>query len=167
VEFGPSLFECPRSILFKLTQRNFVAEYYTQFTVLANRITGVTADALPDCFISGLKLDICREVLSESPHSLLKVVSLATLFEDNHTTTSASPFTNLSVPTIYLLPCLASSLCPANNQTHHLLDYPIFEESPQSKCYAEKKACTILVTTSLHLYTDVPTNTTYSFILQT
>lgn len=30
-EFGPSLFDCPRSKLFKLIQTNTVAEYYLKF----------------------------------------------------------------------------------------------------------------------------------------
>ncbi|XP_017406476.1 uncharacterized protein LOC108319747 [Vigna angularis] len=61
LEFGPSPFESPRSTLFKLTQSTSVNEYYVQFTALANKIYGVSNEALLDCFISGLKTDIRRE----------------------------------------------------------------------------------------------------------
>ena len=90
VEFGPSPFECPCFMLFKLNQNTSVAEYYTQFTVLANRTMGITTYALLDCFISWLKMEIHRDVLSQSLHLLLKVVSLAKLFEDKHINTGTS-----------------------------------------------------------------------------
>nr|KYP63732.1 Transposon Ty3-G Gag-Pol polyprotein [Cajanus cajan] len=87
LEFGPSPFDCPRSTLFKLTQSGSVGDYYLEFTALANRVTGVTVDALLDCFISGLKADIRRDVITQNPNSLLKAVSLAKLFEEKHTST--------------------------------------------------------------------------------
>jgi len=93
VEFGPSPFECPCSKLFKLNQNTLVEEYYAQFTSLANRITGITMDALLDYFISGLKMEIHRDVLSQSAHSLLETVSLARLFKGKHINTVTSHFT--------------------------------------------------------------------------
>ncbi|KAJ1441670.1 Aspartic peptidase domain superfamily [Sesbania bispinosa] len=42
-----------------------VQDYYVQFTTLANRVTGLTADALLDCFIGGLKPDIRRDVIAQ------------------------------------------------------------------------------------------------------
>jgi len=50
LEFSPSPYECPRSTLFKLSQLGFVNDYYVEFKGLANRITGVTADTILDCF---------------------------------------------------------------------------------------------------------------------
>jgi len=64
MEFSPSPYECPRSTLFKLMQIGFVQDYYRDFTGLANRVQRITADALLDCFISGLKIDIRREVIA-------------------------------------------------------------------------------------------------------
>ena len=37
MEFGPSPYESPRLALFKLTQTSIVADFYSAFTVLANR----------------------------------------------------------------------------------------------------------------------------------
>lgn len=54
LEFGPSPYECPRLKLFKLIQSDTMNDYYMQFTALANRVQGVTPDALLDCFVGGL-----------------------------------------------------------------------------------------------------------------
>nr|KYP46439.1 Transposon Ty3-I Gag-Pol polyprotein [Cajanus cajan] len=85
MEFGPSPYEGPRSQLFKLTQTNSVQAYYVQFTALANRVQGVTQEALLDCFVGGLKPDIRRDVIAQSPPSLLRTVSLAKLYEEKYT----------------------------------------------------------------------------------
>jgi len=77
LEFDPSPYACPRSSLFKLCQTNSVNQYYAEFTALANRITGLTAYALLDCFLSGLKPDLHCDVLALSPESILKAISLA------------------------------------------------------------------------------------------
>ncbi|GKE72847.1 putative ankyrin repeat-containing domain, PGG domain protein, partial [Tanacetum coccineum] len=53
--FGQSQYESPRAQLFKLTQTTSAAEYYRQFTIMANRVDGLSPDALLDCFLSGLK----------------------------------------------------------------------------------------------------------------
>ncbi|KAJ1428448.1 Retrotransposon gag domain [Sesbania bispinosa] len=79
LEFGPSPYECPRVNLFKLSQVGMVHDYYAEFTVLSNRVYGVSTNALLDCFISGLKLEIRRDVIAQSPTSLLRTVSLAKL----------------------------------------------------------------------------------------
>ena len=42
MEFGPSMFDCPRASLFKLTQTGFVGDYYSECTALANRVHGTT-----------------------------------------------------------------------------------------------------------------------------
>ena len=66
-EFGPSPYECPRSQLFKLTKICSVQSYYVQFTALTNRVQGITQEALLDCFVGGLKPDIRRDVIAQSP----------------------------------------------------------------------------------------------------
>ncbi|XP_019417272.1 PREDICTED: uncharacterized protein LOC109328313 [Lupinus angustifolius] len=83
-QFGPSLFDCPRSMLFKLTQTESVSHYNSEFTNLANRVIGVSTEALLDCFISGLKEDIRREVIVQCPTSLVKAVALAKLYEEKY-----------------------------------------------------------------------------------
>ncbi|XP_014499673.1 uncharacterized protein LOC106760763 [Vigna radiata var. radiata] len=84
LEFGPSPFESPRSTLFKLNQSTSVHEYYVQFIALANKIYGVSSEALLDCFISGLKPDIRREIIAQAPNTILKAISLARLFEEKY-----------------------------------------------------------------------------------
>ncbi|WVZ04461.1 hypothetical protein V8G54_025267 [Vigna mungo] len=84
LEFGPSPFDSPRVTLFKLTQTGSVNYYYVEFTSLANRIYGVSAEALLDCFVSGLKPDIKCEVIAQAPSSILKAIALARLFEEKY-----------------------------------------------------------------------------------
>jgi hypothetical protein len=88
LDFGPSIYECPRATLFKLTQNGTVAEYYLQFTSLANRVYGLSNDALIDCFVSGLSADIRRDVMIHTPTSIVKAVSLAKIYEEKYNPTS-------------------------------------------------------------------------------
>lgn len=76
-EFVPTPYECPRSTL---TQHASVNEYYVEFTALANRVQGISTDALLDCFLSGLKPEIRRDVLVQIP-------------QKNHPTLSTLRFT--------------------------------------------------------------------------
>ena len=89
-QYGPSQFDCPRAQLFKLAQIDSVASYYQKFTVLANRATGLSDDALLDCFVSGLKPHIRRDVVAQSPSTLLRAVDLARLFDEKDITTPYS-----------------------------------------------------------------------------
>jgi len=75
-EFGPSPYECPRSNLFKLTQESSVQDYYVKFTSLDNQVQGVTTEALLDCFVGGLKVEIRRDVLAQEPTTLMRYVFL-------------------------------------------------------------------------------------------
>jgi len=63
-----------------------VNEYYLEFTALANRVHIEPPEALLDCFISGLKLDIRRDVVSQCPATLLRAIALAKLYEEKYTT---------------------------------------------------------------------------------
>ncbi|KAF7838882.1 Ty3/gypsy retrotransposon protein [Senna tora] len=80
VEFGPSQFESPRALLFKLFQKTTVADFYREFMILATRVEGISDEALLDCFISGLKPAICRDVIAQAPSSLLRAAALARIF---------------------------------------------------------------------------------------
>jgi len=84
VEFSLSPYECPRADLFKLTQEGSVHEYCVKFTALANRVQGITTEALLDCFVGGLRQDIRRDVLVQDPKTLMRCVSLAKLFEEKY-----------------------------------------------------------------------------------
>jgi hypothetical protein len=69
-----------------------VNDYQKSFEALANRITGIPPQFYLSCFISGLKVDIRREVLAFQPVSLTHAISLARLqeekFNDRYTHTS-------------------------------------------------------------------------------
>lgn len=82
LDFGPSIYDCPRASLFKLQQTKFVNDYYLEFTALSNRVYGLSNDALIDCFVSGLKEEIRRDVMLHCPISIVKAVSIAKLFEE-------------------------------------------------------------------------------------
>jgi len=68
--FAPSSFRSPQGRLCKLQQTGPVSEYLTEFESLANRIVGVPPSFILECFISGLKPPIQREVLALRPVSL-------------------------------------------------------------------------------------------------
>lgn len=62
-----------------------MADYLHEFESLEKPIVDVPFSFLLECFISRLKPDIQREVLSLQPHSLTKAIELAKLHEDKHT----------------------------------------------------------------------------------
>lgn len=90
LDYGPSIYDCPRASLFKLNQSGTVNEYYLQFSALANRVYGLSNDALVDCFISGLNTEIRRDVMIHTPTSIVKVVSLAKVYEEKYNSTTKS-----------------------------------------------------------------------------
>ncbi|XP_028794470.1 uncharacterized protein LOC114750095 [Neltuma alba] len=79
-EYGPSLLEKPRSKLFKLMHTGLVEDYCREFMALANRTEGISDDALIDCFTSGLKTNVKREVISRRPPTLQKAIELAKIY---------------------------------------------------------------------------------------
>lgn len=81
-EFGLSQFDAPRARLFKLYQATTVAEYHREFITLANRAEGLSDDAVLDCFVSGLKPELRRDVLAQSPTRLVRAVALARLYDE-------------------------------------------------------------------------------------
>jgi len=70
--------------MFKLTQTSSVHDYYVQFTTLANKVHGITSDALLDCFIGSLNPDLRRDVIAQAPTTLIHSVSLAKLYKDKY-----------------------------------------------------------------------------------
>ncbi|XP_027348235.1 uncharacterized protein LOC113859732 [Abrus precatorius] len=97
-QFGPSPFDCPMADLFKLQQNGSVSDYYLQFMSLANRSEGLTEEAILNCFISGLNVDIKRNVIAFSPPNILRVVALAKFYEEKYTP-GQKP--NVNYPTKY------------------------------------------------------------------
>ncbi|GJZ51529.1 hypothetical protein Tco_0606044 [Tanacetum coccineum] len=76
--------------LSKLLQMGTVAEYESEFVILANRVTGISANLLKSFYISGLKLELQRELFRLMPTTLGEAFSLAriadTRFEDERST---------------------------------------------------------------------------------
>ncbi|KAL5165121.1 hypothetical protein HKD37_18G050308 [Glycine soja] len=107
--FAPSQYKDPTRALFKLTQRNKVNAYLSEFEDLANRIIGLPLPFLLSCFISGLTPEICREVQALQPLTLVQAAGLARLQEETfldsrclwcgRTTSISSSFTILSSTT--------------------------------------------------------------------
>lgn len=122
MEFGPSPYEAARPNLFKLTQQTTVADYYSSFTVLANRSEGLSPEATLDCFISGLKPDLKRDVIAQTPLSLSRAYALARLFEDKYTPPSQLKSTNPTSTKPYHFP--TSNTPPRNNPQPPLLPTP-------------------------------------------
>jgi len=83
-QFRPSPFDCPMAELFKLQQIGFVLDYYLKFTSLVNQSKGLNDETILNYFISGLHVDIKRDVLTLSPPTLLCAVALAKLYEDKY-----------------------------------------------------------------------------------
>ncbi|XP_022023391.1 uncharacterized protein LOC110923629 [Helianthus annuus] len=82
LRFGPSTFENHEATLFKLRQLSSVADYQTEFERLSNRITGLSAQTLLNCFLSGLKPEIQSELAIIQPTSLYDACGLARRVED-------------------------------------------------------------------------------------
>lgn len=57
-------------------------DYYIEFTSLANKLYGLSNDALIDYFVNGLQDEIRREVMIHCPISIVKFVSLAKVYEE-------------------------------------------------------------------------------------
>lgn len=65
-----------------------------QFTALVNRLDGLSAEAILDCFISGLQDDISRDIKAMEARTLTKVVALAKLFEEKYSPAYKQKFTS-------------------------------------------------------------------------
>ena len=152
LEFGPSPYECPRSDLFKLTQDGSVHDYYVKFTALANRVQGVTGEALLDCFVGDLQQDIRRDVLAQAPTTLMRCVSLAKLYEEkyghkSHTSYKFHPkpqtqATNISQASQSLKSSTLPPLLPKPTSTHPSKNFTVKKMSPaEMQLRREKGLC--------------------------
>ncbi|XP_058766993.1 uncharacterized protein LOC131640630 [Vicia villosa] len=81
LRFGPSTFENHQAELFKLKQVGSVMEYQTKFEQLGNKVVGLPAEAILNCFISGLQQDIQNELAIHKPTSISHAIGLAKLIE--------------------------------------------------------------------------------------
>ena len=80
--FGPSSYDNHEATLFKLCQTSTVTVYQTEFERLSNCVVGLSANALLNCFISGLRRDIQQELTILRPQTITQAIGLAKLIED-------------------------------------------------------------------------------------
>lgn len=83
VRFGPSTFENHQQALFKLKQTGTVIEYQKEFERLCNKVQGLSAAAITDCFVSGLKTSIQNEIAIHQPTNVSQDIGLTKLIESN------------------------------------------------------------------------------------
>jgi len=81
LRFGPSTYANHQAELFKLRQTGSVSEYQAQFKKLGNRVIGLPAEALLNCFIFGLNTEIRNEMAIQRPTSITQAIGLAKLIE--------------------------------------------------------------------------------------
>ncbi|GJY77843.1 retrotransposon-related protein [Tanacetum coccineum] len=100
--FGPSKYEDPHGALLKLLQLGTVEDYQREFEKLMNRVTDIPDSLLISFYISGLKLNLQRELLVSKPTTLGDAFSLARItkarLEDQSapaSVTTAKPFSNV------------------------------------------------------------------------
>lgn len=102
LHFGPSTFENHQAALFKLRQTGTVMDYQLQFETLSNRVVGLSAELLFNCFISGLRNEIQREIAVLQPPTLPHAIGMAKLIEakilDAKTPYNHSRFNNPGPP---------------------------------------------------------------------
>ncbi|GKB72612.1 retrotransposon-related protein [Tanacetum coccineum] len=79
--FGPSKYEDPQGTLSKLLQTGMVAQYQEEFEKLMNRVTDISETLLISFYISGLKLNLQRELLVAKPATLGEAFALARVTE--------------------------------------------------------------------------------------
>lgn len=81
LRFGPSTYANHQAELFKLRQLGSVSDYKAQFEKLGNRVMGLPAEALLNCFISGLNSEIRNELAIQRSNSITQAIGLAKLIE--------------------------------------------------------------------------------------
>ncbi|GKB68433.1 hypothetical protein Tco_0929845 [Tanacetum coccineum] len=90
-----------RYTLSKLMQMGTVAEYESEFMVLANRVTGISESLLTSFYISGLKLTLQIDMLRARPKTLGEAFALARItkarFEDKRATTVLAKPNDLNI----------------------------------------------------------------------
>lgn len=106
LRFGPSSFANHEVALFKLKQTGSVTEFRLQFEKISNCVSGLSADSLLNCFISGLKDEIQHELAVLKPTSLAEAIGLAKLLESKTQATKTPSSATHDQTNIPLLPHL-------------------------------------------------------------
>jgi len=173
-EFGPSPFDCPQATLFKFQQKRSVSEYYLQLMSLANRSGSLPQEALLTCFVSGLHTELQRDVIAQSPPSLLRVVVFAKLYEDRYNT-NTKPHSSNTIARIFnpkpnYYNTHYSRPAPSKSPLHPLLPTPSTKpiynpnqikkkNSLLERCNLEEKRANVIhVMKNSHSTINVPTD---------
>lgn len=90
LRFGPSSFVNHEASLFKLKQSTTVTAFLDDFECLSTRVTGLSQQSLLNCFLSGLKEEIQRELYLLKPSNLHDAVGMAKLVEDKYNSARAA-----------------------------------------------------------------------------
>lgn len=85
IRFGPSSYDNHEAALYKLKQTGSVLEFQQQYEMISNRVLGLSHTSLLNCFLSGLRPDIARELAILRPSSLSQAIDLAKLVESKIT----------------------------------------------------------------------------------
>ncbi|XP_039127559.1 uncharacterized protein LOC120263664 [Dioscorea cayenensis subsp. rotundata] len=80
--FGPSKYVNHEARLYKLRQQSSVMVYMSEFECLSTRVMGLRPNSLLNCFLSGLRKDIQRELYTLQPETLADAMGLAKIIED-------------------------------------------------------------------------------------
>nr|GEZ20063.1 polypyrimidine tract-binding protein homolog 3 [Tanacetum cinerariifolium] len=84
----------------KLLQLGTMAEYESEFVILANQVTGISANLLKSFYISGLKLELQWELFRSKPTTLGEAFSSARIvnarFEDEWSTIAIAKLNELT-----------------------------------------------------------------------
>lgn len=115
-------------IILELQQTGSVVQFHTQFMTLANRVVGLSDEALLDYFISGLKPNIKKDVLAREPNSLPRAVALAKLYDEG-----GSGFPHGSKPKFHSSPSTSLSVSATPPGFHAKSSHPPLLTTPPSK----------------------------------
>ncbi|CAM8905618.1 unnamed protein product [Rhodiola kirilowii] len=103
LRFGPSSFINHEAALYKLRQHSSLSTYVAEFESMSTCTPGLTTSNLLNCFMSGLREDIKRELFVHRPVTLPEAVGLAKLIESR-----------LEAPRFNLRPAPHRSLATSN-----------------------------------------------------
>ncbi|KAK4429273.1 hypothetical protein Salat_1227600 [Sesamum alatum] len=81
LHFGPSTYENHCQALFKCSQTGSLEEYLLNFERFCNRVTDLSPQSILDCFLSGLRREVQKEMVVLHPTSISQAIGLAKLLE--------------------------------------------------------------------------------------
>lgn len=109
---------------------------------LANRLEGLSKEAVFNCFVSGLNADIKLNVVAFSPPNLVRVVALAGIYEEkympNQTSVGISPTKHKHSPCDGSFVTATTKISPRNPLSNTKTTLPPLLPTPPSRINNEK-----------------------------